>query len=534
VPNLSPDIGDGSEIPLSVRLHLGAKLALGDRLIAGDALLWLLSLPQFHLRTAAVRCFDEFLRLWSVLFNGEFSGGYRVAIPQSRLAIRYRAASGAFEVEIPGPHSRYPDIAVATQPFDDLRALADACTEKLDAFSRFVGKCPDQRASVQAALLLPEPLRKGAVEAETRGLVKRIHELLDGKRTAITDLRDLLAVASIDAPASAPALSGAVEQLGKVLDLFDIAIEPDRRYGSGVAQLDDPVVIFTADRGAPIDASKSAYAAMKVRVEVSALAAVSDGNATPDELQSIITTIRADHSLTQIERLRLIAYAVTIFKSPPKQQRILRRLSDTREEERKAIAAAAARVVSAQENADPKSIRFLEKLHRTLKLPVDQVYSDLHRITVDAPVPVTVEQRVPGVRIPKEVLASRSGDGIRIDNRKLADVQRDTAAVAQILSGIFIDDPHPAEAGRSEGSAAPSPSGLDAEHIQLVIYLKNNGEVGRSDFEEAARALKLLPDGAIERINDWSFDRFDEPLLEDGECIVLIPHLREKIAELNM
>jgi hypothetical protein len=129
---------------------------------------------------------------------------------------------------------------------------------------------------------------------------------------------------------------------------------------------------------------------------------------------------------------------------------------------------------------------------------------------------------------------STLGDGVRIDNRKLADVQRDTAAVAQILSGIFIDDPHPAEAARSDEGAASSLSGLDADHIQLVIYLKDNGEVDRSDFEEAARALKLLPDGAIERINDWSFDRFDEPLLEDGKCIVLIPHLREKITELNM
>ncbi|MGT2504760.1 tellurite resistance TerB C-terminal domain-containing protein (plasmid) [Bradyrhizobium guangxiense] len=45
--------------------------------------------------------------------------------------------------------------------------------------------------------------------------------------------------------------------------------------------------------------------------------------------------------------------------------------------------------------------------------------------------------------------------------------------------------------------------------------------------------MRLLADGAIERINDWSFDRFEEPLLEDGDEIVMVPHLRERLAELR-
>jgi hypothetical protein len=45
--------------------------------------------------------------------------------------------------------------------------------------------------------------------------------------------------------------------------------------------------------------------------------------------------------------------------------------------------------------------------------------------------------------------------------------------------------------------------------------------------------MKLLAEGALERINDWSFDRFDEPLLEDGNEIVMAPHLRPRLAELR-
>ena len=46
----------------------------------------------------------------------------------------------------------------------------------------------------------------------------------------------------------------------------------------------------------------------------------------------------------------------------------------------------------------------------------------------------------------------------------------------------------------------------------------------RSEFERRAKEMRLLPDGAIERINDWSFDRFDEPLIEDGDEVVVAPH----------
>jgi hypothetical protein len=45
--------------------------------------------------------------------------------------------------------------------------------------------------------------------------------------------------------------------------------------------------------------------------------------------------------------------------------------------------------------------------------------------------------------------------------------------------------------------------------------------------------MRLLPDGAIERINDWSFDRFEEALIEDGDEILVAPHLRSRIAEIR-
>ena len=536
-PQLTPELNGVQEMPLGVRLYLGAKLSKTDQLGADDSLLWLFCLPDFRARTPAVRCFEEFTTLWRYRFAAAFPGGYRISVPSTRLKISYRAASGAFEVDIPGPHSQHPDVAAVRQSFDDLKSLADLCMSDLDPFSRFVGRRPERRATIQAALLLPEPIRRQAGKGAAQGLGVRISALMGGRGTATTQLRDLLAASSFDIPESGQVPQSAADQLGEALDLLDIAIEPDRRYGGGVPHVDDHVVVFTAERGGAIDAAKPSYRAMKVRVEVAALAAAADGVGTSDELQTIIGTIRDGTDLTQIERLRLIGYAVTIFKSPPKRARILDRLADTEESQKRAIAAAAIAVIVKRDQADPKEVQFLEKLHKTLKLPAGQIYGDLHRgLPADEPVPVSLENRVSGIRIPQEPprIVSPPQSGIRIDQRRLADVKRDTAAVSEILSRIFVDEPQapePAYAAAQAGNSAFD--GLDSGHAQLVIYLQAAGEVARPEFESRARSLKLLPAGAIERINDWSFDHFDEPLLEEGESIAIIPHLRQRLSELK-
>ena len=53
----------------------------------------------------------------------------------------------------------------------------------------------------------------------------------------------------------------------------------------------------------------------------------------------------------------------------------------------------------------------------------------------------------------------------------------------------------------------------------------------RDAFDAAARAARLMPDGAIETINDWGFDRFDELVIEDGDLLVVPTHLLAQLQQ---
>ena len=42
-----------------------------------------------------------------------------------------------------------------------------------------------------------------------------------------------------------------------------------------------------------------------------------------------------------------------------------------------------------------------------------------------------------------------------------------------------------------------------------------------------------MADGSLEEINEWAFDRFDEPLIEDGDKVMIVAHLRDRIPDLK-
>ena len=76
--------------------------------------------------------------------------------------------------------------------------------------------------------------------------------------------------------------------------------------------------------------------------------------------------------------------------------------------------------------------------------------------------------------------------------------------------------------------------GLDVAHAELLGAVVDGGGLDRWTFEARAKALKLLPDGAIETINDWGFDRFDEPVLEGDEDLTSPEHLRLQLLALDL
>jgi TerB-like protein len=116
------------------------------------------------------------------------------------------------------------------------------------------------------------------------------------------------------------------------------------------------------------------------------------------------------------------------------------------------------------------------------------------------------------------------GVGLRLDWARIETKVAETAAVAAVLADIFPEDP-PAPFPRAAGQAGARVAGLDGAHATLARTLATRGAWSRTDIAALARGLGLLPDGAMERINDAAIARCGAPLCDGEDPLAVNPRV---------
>ncbi len=522
-PTIHAGLKDGFELPLDVRMYLGRKLAQLESFDESDALLWLLAMPDTYLRTPAARCFEELRTLWAIKFAGAWPQGMRVKPPKTTLKMAYRSASGTIQgkVEI----DALPDIAALQAPLSRLRDLLAICTEELDPYSRALGRKPEARGTLEAAILLPKDLAKSEHASSANFARSALSALLGSETIVVSSLQQVSATIGVE-------LAPGIQGLASILDALGTGFEPDKRFGGLATGQGEHIALFRNEADDQPD-DLDAFKGRRTQIEVALLAAASDGFIDPSEIDAIKAEIGAMHDLTTGQRMRLHAYALALAKSPPKSQGVLNRASKLDEGRRKTIARIAIDAVLADGIVTADEVRFIERLYKTLSLPIDAAYSALHRgaLVSDDPVTIANAAIIPGTAIPAPPAPKRAG--VQIDHERLSRIREQTAAVSTLLSEIFVEDAsHQPDVRISpERDGACRFRGLDEPYGELLAGLVDEGSWSWSEFETRAKALKLLPDGALETINEWAFDQFDEALLDHGDKIEPAQHLVPKLRD---
>jgi tellurite resistance protein len=529
-PSLS--VAGNYEVPLGLRVQIGKRLRADEPIGADDALSWILALPDTYLRTPASRCFEELRALWAIRFAERFPEGLKVKPPKARIKHVYRAASGNYSMDF--TINDLPDISAVSAPVSRLRDLLSACTEELDALSRLLGRQPQARGSIAAAAIAPAPLRERAGGAALKECIESIGRHVEDGGTGLAPVGDILRLLQIEAASEAKISVPVQRQLATLLELLDYGFEPDRRYGATAPlTADGRLALFRSPSGGKVQPDRAEFVAARTMVDISALAALADGVVVPLELESIARDLAALPGLDEVERVRLLARARVMLEDPPKRRDALKRLSELPDSQRRAVTRSAVSAVLSDGRVSPAEVKFLESLHEALGLPKDDVYVALHRHSVadDEPVTISGEARTAGVPLPPD--EKRSGAVTAIDEQRLARIRQETLAVSELLAGIFVEEEEkaaPATHAASEHHARFL--GLDEAHGEL-LWATLTGPLSRAEFEQRAKEVGVLADGAIETINEWGFETLDEPVLDDGETIEAAEHLLPRLAEMG-
>ena len=513
------------EYPLSFKITLAQLSKSNEPIPDKYALSWAEYSPETYLRTPAKRCRDEFEKLFEIRYREKFGSGLVIEPNKSYIKVDYRPATNSIypmTYEI----NDMPDLTRLTKPVSQLREIIDRCTDELDSYSRFVGRKPEEKLTISAISLLPKELITQMKIDKIISLQSWLGNLLNTEVIRDIEAKELLSQLELnDNKSLTKADCVSVAQL---LTTLGYGIEPDIRFGDNKIDLGGKVVLFLSEGEEPRNPSATYTAAATVLHLASAISAA-DGVVSETEELHLERHLESALELSQPERKRLRAYLRWLILSSPGFSSLKKLLITLDEKSRKSIASFLINVAYSDGIIYPSPIKTLKKIYKLLELDEELIYSDIHSLqTGAANEPVTIqkgssdsaEYLIPA----NDVIQQKTGHGALIlDHSIIDDKLKDTRQIQELLAAIFVEEEKvTAPVNNNEKSTDVSIEtvlGLDELHSRLVRDLLSHTHWSRSEFEGLCDKYGLMPDGAIETINNSTFKLYDESLIEENDRV---------------
>jgi tellurite resistance protein len=526
-----PEFERSYELPLALRIGLGRIIADGRPVPADWALAWLRAEPSTRLRTPAERCPKEFEALFCARFTSRFDEGLRVSPGSTALVVRYRTASSAFEGPVEVAIPDLPDVSALTTPVQKLQALAEECTDALAAYSRWLGRHPEGAAAPAAAALLPPELAETVHGERIDRLTEWAERTLAGQAVGQGESSELIALWGSTAGQRLAKVDAVL--LAQFFEKRGYGIEPDVRFGSDALEPDGSVVVFR-HVGTPPSTPSPAYSAAATLLRIGSVVAGSDGTVAEPERHFLERHLENSLGLAVAEQTRLRAHLRWLQQGEAGMAGMSKRVDAlTHHHDRAMVGEFLVGVAAADGRIEPGEVKTLLRLFPMLGLAEDDVYRALHRFgmpDVSAPTaPVTVKPASPGPSGYAIPAARTPGTApILLDLEKVRGKLAESDAVFGLLKDIFtVDEPAPPPAV----AATPGLWGLDGTHSAFLRELAEHQSWSRTEFEAAAARYSLLPDGAIETINDAAFETHGGSFIDGDDPLELqIEFLKEESA----
>lgn len=515
------------EVPFLLKVALGQVANDGVSLPVEWALAWAENDPSMPRRTPVQRCRQEFRDLFRIRYKEQFGEGITFKPNKTRLCARYRPASASFssmiEIDVPD----LPDITKISGPSNKISNLVSACTEELEGYSRYLGRTPDAKDSVEAAVYLPQALLKNHQGKELQKLRSWLEiQVVSGPPISMSCKMLLQHVPTIGKDVLGKREATA---LANLLARMDVGMEPDPRFGTFVPRPEQDVVLFRLSGNAAKTPSTE-YAAATVVLHLASAVAGADGSVDAEEKRHLQDHLETWLHLSSDEKARLRAHMHWLVTSFPGMNGVKKRIDVLNQGQRESLGRFLVGVAQADGIIDAAEMKILTKIYEMLRLDTQSLYSQAHAAAVE---PVTVQTadfvRPQGHAIPPPP-PKKAVTGVCLDMSSIEAKLAETKAVSAILNNIFTEE-EPATSAASEPTASEVIiDGLDAESFAFMQALASKLVWGREDLEKLAADHSLMLDGTLDSINDASFDHFGGPFFEGDDPIEINAEFAKEIA----
>lgn len=184
-------------------------------------------------------------------------------------------------------------------------------------------------------------------------------------------------------------------------------------------------------------------------------------------------------------------------------------------EQCKNFATAMLTLTCSQGDVNHKRVEILTKIFPLLGEDINNIHSQIHRMMTDDEDFAIVEVK----KDAKEYVISQSGNqsrsnkkNVKIDTVKLSKLEAQTISAQKMLSEIFSDE----EVIESKVSSNQTPL------IAILTRLLTRSEWSKEEVDTICREYNVITGSILEQINDYSYDKIDDAVLDEDDGLVFV------------
>lgn len=540
----------------NTEISVAKKIADSEPIDAELAWAWFKRCSSYTFKTPYDRLSNEFKWLFCSIYNKEHPQGIDVRNNGSSLHMVYEPSNFALSKAL-FPFRNLPNPSTFVIPLRKLTGIAERCNKQLEPMSRYLGKKDVSKNDLEAITLLPPEIFDNASEEEGTivNSVKKWAKSTIENKNGVGSVKELYLYADQDFFGNESLDSKEKKQFQKtsrllteLLELAGYGMAPDKRYYNQDIERLEPIVLF--EHASPNGFNPSLeFNDAKSVISLAAVIAKTNQAKSDDGTNSqsidthstaaaIVSSVKKHIDLNETELASLNAYALwcllnsnTSIKLSPKKDHFQVLGNDE----------ATAEIIVCAAFSDTLFNRHrLEKSDKVYGyLGVDRVglSSLIHRLQTTGQPSITPIQ-------------SKG-----LDFEKLKQYESETIESANILNTVFKEEDSTTFSAPSlpastfdieikqEGSAelvnttsddeSIVLNGLDSAHSSLYSKLIKKETWSIEVVEGMCQELGLMLSGAIETINDWSFDAINEAVIEEDDEIVIDHDSVEELSQLN-
>ncbi|WP_291396762.1 TerB N-terminal domain-containing protein [Acinetobacter sp.] len=500
------------EIPIYIKIYIGTKLKNNIKLDSHDLLLWFCNHPDIFLRTPATRLRNEFIALMKIRINN-LDYGSNILVPKKNLHIIYKSCSGSFTVDLSSIINDIPDISYTNSLTQKIQIIANSVMNELENLSRFIGRNPDSIDSIKAFSLLPFELQEDYCTDNIKAIKAWILENYN-KQNNITFFEIATKILNLNNIKITSSLHKEICQSLKILG-WDMVPYPNEIIGLVKPEMRILFIPYNDQNDDQINISPSEnYMLTLIELTLGSYIAHVDKNSLPQQIEYLLERIEKFNHLSTSEKNRLYFYVKWLKIQEIDFTALIRKLKNLDEDSKITSANIAVAVASSKGQILPDEIKALETIYKSMGLDKQALFSSIHSLDK-----ISIHE---GIESYRQKINSYSVNSIVcLDSNQIALTLQDTAKASTLLANIFGDNDEIIEEENEICEENILFVGLNIKENNLLQELLTKTEWSHYEYNELANKHKMMPDGAIETINEWAFEVYGEPVIEnDGNLII--------------